>query len=333
MLIADARHLKSKLIASIERRVAQGIEARSLNVPAAPTASLRTPPPSIALGVVRSGKGIQGFKLAVRIQQHSPLVDRQLELIRTQAAGETDERFIGPVRKLSPWAQKRHRPLRIGTSIGHFKITAGTLGCFATARKGNATIAISNNHVLANENAGKAGDAILQPGAYDKGARPKDAIGTLANFVRLSRNTPNLVDAAACLLDEAIQHDPAAIEGLGRLSGLSNAAVDEGDIVHKLGRTTGLTRGRITAFEVDNVRVNFDLGELRFDQQLEIEGADDGPFSQGGDSGSMIVNADLRAVGLLFAGGDVGGSNNRGLTYANPMQSVLEALKADLAGV
>ena len=53
-------------------------------------------------------------------------------------------------------------------------------------------------------------------------------------------------------------------------------------------------------------------------------------FSQGGDSGSLIVDADRRAVGLLFAGSDQGGSNGKGLTYANPLRAVLEALKVDL---
>jgi hypothetical protein len=98
-----------------------------------------------------------------------------------------------------------------------------------------------------------------------------------------------------------------------------------------VGRTTGLTRGKVTAFEVDNVYVGFDIGTLRFDDQIEIEGEGTGPFSQGGDSGSLIVGEDLRAVGLLFAGSDQGGANGQGLTYANPMSTVLEALKIELA--
>ena len=109
--------------------------------------------------------------------------------------------------------------------------------------------------------------------------------------------------------------------------------LDEGDAVAKVGRTTGLTRGRVTAFELDNVEIEFDLGFLRFDGQIEIEGDGDEPFSDGGDSGSLVVNADLCGVGLLFAGGDVGGSNGRGLTYANPLRTVLDALKVDLLGV
>ena len=44
----------------------------------------------------------------------------------------------------------------------------------------------------------------------------------------------------------------------------------------------------------------------------------------------MIVDDQLRAIGLLFAGGNVGGSNGQGLTFANPIGAVLDALKVDL---
>jgi hypothetical protein len=107
--------------------------------------------------------------------------------------------------------------------------------------------------------------------------------------------------------------------------------IDEGRKVSKIGRTTGLTHGRVTAFELDNVVVEYDNGDCRFDSQIEIEGEGDGSFSDGGDSGSLIVGEDLRAIALLFAGSDQGGSNGKGLTYANPIHNVLNALKADLA--
>ena len=42
------------------------------------------------------------------------------------------------------------------------------------------------------------------------------------------------------------------------------------------------------------------------------------------------TNASTGAVALLFAGGDQGGSNGQGLTYANPIRTVLDALKVDL---
>jgi hypothetical protein len=54
--------------------------------------------------------------------------------------------------------------------------------------------------------------------------------------------------------------------------------LDEGTIVAKLGRTTGLTYGRVTTFELDNVMVAFDMGPLRFDNQIEIEGTEADAF-------------------------------------------------------
>jgi hypothetical protein len=44
----------------------------------------------------------------------------------------------------------------------------------------------------------------------------------------------------------------------------------------------------------------------------------------GGDSGSLVVDADNMAVGLLFAGNDVDA------TYANPIGDVLDTLNVDL---
>lgn len=126
------------------------------------------------------------------------------------------------------------------------------------------------------------------------------------------------------MVKEGIEADLTKLKGMGKLKGVGDVFVDEGTAVVKIGRTTGRTAGRVTAFEIDNVTV-------RFDNQIEIEGEGDGPFSDGGDSGSLIVGADLRAMALLFAGSDQGGANGQGLTYANPLQSVLDALRLELA--
>jgi hypothetical protein len=96
--------------------------------------------------------------------------------------------------------------------------------------------------------------------------------------------------------------------------------------VVKLGRTTGRTRGVVSAIEVDRVIVGYDRGELRFDDQLEISPAGRTPFSRGGDSGSLIVDDNRRPAALLFAG------NDADTTYANPLPTVLQALKVELAG-
>jgi hypothetical protein len=100
--------------------------------------------------------------------------------------------------------------------------------------------------------------------------------------------------------------------------------------VAKVGRTTGATRGVVIAAELDNVSVGYDAGNAVFDNQIEIQTSGGGPFSQGGDSGSLIVDSDMQAVGLLFAGSDSGGPNNLGLTYANPVGEVFRALSVSL---
>ena len=111
------------------------------------------------------------FALAVRVQQRALEHSREVERITQHARGEVDVRYVGVVRKrATPWHQQRCRPLRIGCSVGHFKVTAGTLGAVVRPRGGGPLGVLSNNHVLANENRGKRGQAILQPGRYDGGA-------------------------------------------------------------------------------------------------------------------------------------------------------------------
>jgi hypothetical protein len=156
-------------------------------------------------------------------------------------------------------------------------------------------------------------------------------VAVLGEFVRLKKRGSNLVDCALGVIATGISAEKAKLRGAGKLAGLGDTFLDEGTEVAKIGRTTGLTRGRVTAFEMDNVVVGFDLGNLRFDNQVEIEGAGAKPFSDGGDSGSLIFDGDKRGVALLFAGSDQGGANGQGLTYANPLRAVLDALKVDLA--
>ncbi len=97
--------------------------------------------------------------------------------------------------------------------------------------------------------------------------------------------------------------------------------------VRKLGRTTGLTNGRISAVALDDVGVDMETGIAVFDNQIEIESTREGkPFCLGGDSGSLIVDSDNLAAALLFAGSDEGGAWDLGLTFANPIGAVITAL-------
>jgi hypothetical protein len=330
---------------------AGGIDAVTtpLGVGAKPIDTLPEVHRTIALGVARRQKG--AYRLAVRVQRPSLLHGPMIEHVTREARGEVDVRLVGRIDKRSKarrviggarrtavpavdvsWYQLNTRPLLIGASIGHVKVTAGSIGAFVT--RGGGTFVLSNNHVLANEDHAVAGDWIVQRGTID-GGRSGERVARLGPWIRLKMRGVNFVDCALGRLEAGIVFDGSRLRGLvnGRdraLAGLGPEFVDEGEVVFKIGRTTGARKGRVTAFDVDNVVVNYDVGNLRFDNQIEIEGAGHLAFSDGGDSGSLIVNPQMQAIALLFAGADSGGANGMGLTYANPMQRVLRDLKATL---
>lgn len=333
MELDSVRGLKAFLQQTVITPLASPPIVKSFVLEAGPTSELPATPPTIALGVAGKPDQKKGtFLLAVRIQTRELENSPQVESIRQQARGEVDIQYIGlPTKREGlSWPRGRSRPLKIGASIGHHSVTAGTLGAFVRSRDDGKVLILSNNHVLANENIGKEKDPILQPGTWDGGVNPGDKVGELLRWVKLRREGANLVDGALATIGPGLEYDARALTGIGDLAGLGDAILAKDGLVSKVGRTTDKTSGRVTAFELDNVVVQFGIGPIRFDGQIEIEGADDAPFSQGGDSGSLIVDADRRAVGLLFAGNDHGGANGKGRTYANPLRAVLDALEVDL---
>ena len=260
----------------------------------------------------------------------------------------TDVIETGVIRALqSP--TERHRPAPGGVSIGHRDITAGTLGCLV--KKNGQTFILSNNHVLANSNAAEIGDPILQPGPYDGGRFPDDHIADLEQFIPINiignpsecpiatsianflngiarllgssvqlqaidqQATANLVDAAIArplnpddVKDEILQ--------IGTIQGAAEGEL--GMAVKKSGRTTGFTTGEIQQVDV-TANVQFGEGKIaQFTDQLMA-----GPMSQGGDSGSAVLNDDNRLVGLLFAGSD-------STTIMNRIQNVFSELGVSL---
>lgn len=207
------------------------------------------------------------------------------------------------------------RPVPCGVSCGHFKITAGTIGALVVLDNNRLAI-LSNNHVLANENNAVRGDNILQPGRIDGGQNPGDLIGVLERFEPIVFPGPNLVDAAAAWTSFALvraDHITYRVNPTPRAPSLNLS-------VMKNGRTTQATQGLIVGIAVNSVRVAYSGGVALFDNQVIIRGAGTAPFSQGGDSGSLIVSTGTRQpVGLLFAGSATH-------TIANPIDAVMSKL-------
>jgi hypothetical protein len=304
-----ARELKARIIERLPAAIRRATRAYG------------APWPWVAVGLSPTG---DGARVAVRLQRDA---DRALlpDLGRA-AAAEVEVRVIGAVRPFSSPVelQRRVRPLRPGLSVAHPTVTAGTLGGFVRTRDGLAIL--SNNHVLAASNAAAVGDVVLQPAPADGGG-PGDRVATLAAFQRLDAAGTNLVDAAVATLDHGVDADPGDLPG-GRLLGSvpSGLDIDPEEAVEKVGRTTGHTHGRISAVEVDGVAVQYDGVVHRFDDQIEIEGRA-GAFSAGGDSGAVIWRSRDRApIALLFAGSETGGADGTGVTFANPLATVLTTL-------
>jgi hypothetical protein len=222
----------------------------------------------------------------------------------------------------------RMRPAPGGASVGHFRITAGTIGCLATGRvapRNARLLVLSNNHVLANSNSAAYGDCVAQPGPADGGRCPQDQIAILERFAPINfAGGANFVDCAtAWAWPERVRRELVYLSGgapaFFRISSAPVAPV-LGMPVGKSGRTTQLTQGRVTAIGA-TIQVNYGGGRVGlFQDQIEVRGTA-GLFSQGGDSGSSIWtwNPQRNPVGLLFAGGGQS-------TFANRMTRVLAAL-------
>ncbi len=225
------------------------------------------------------------------------------------------------------------RPAPGGVSVGHYRITAGTLGCLARGRRAprnRRILMLSNNHVLANSNNARFGDSIIQPGRHDGGRNPRDRIAILERFVpiKFGAGQVNYVDAATgwCWPNLVRRELLYEVRGSNRLFRISSRITTcrVNMIVGKSGRTTGLTQGRISSCNFSGY-VGYGGGRRAFFRdQIAIRGIGK-PFSAGGDSGSVVWSWDSRRhpVGLLFAGGG-------GITLANKMTRVLPALDINL---
>jgi len=222
-----------------------------------------------------------------------------------------------------PNPRTRIRPAQPGCSVGFRDpadqfVMAGTFGALVKDNAG--TYVLSNNHVLADEGQLAKGSPIFQPGLLDGGNASTDQIAKLTRFVPLQPGT-NLVDCAIAQLTEP---DIATkdILFIGPPTGAADAHIDMN--VHKFGRTTSYTTGRVTSIDTD-VTVQYETGQFTFTGQIIVVGPKGHSFSAAGDSGSLILERPSnKAVGLLFAG-------SASHTIANHIDEVLKELKVTLA--
>ena len=300
---------------------------------------------------VRGEEQTEELSLIVSVVRKVPVAELAPEDLVPKAVDglPTDVVETGYIRAQLPTLdpKARHRPAMPGISIGHYRITAGTFGLLV--QRDGALFILSNNHVLANSNDARIGDAILQPGPLDGGTQ-NDRLATLAEFEPLDfgeqpgqcsfakgiaevlnalanvtgsshrlqsvQKTPgeNLMDAALGRVEDPALVE-AAILGIGLPTGVGEPLL--GLPIQKAGRTTGYTQDRVQQVNV-TVNVDYQGRVARFTDQIIA-----GRMSSPGDSGSGILDMNRRGVGLLFAGSEQ-------VTIFTPLQRVLDRFRVTL---
>lgn len=238
------------------------------------------------------------------------------EVLSGPEAIPTDVVAIG---RLRPEVNAIRKPVQPGNSIGHVKITAGTLGALVT--KGGDLHILSNSHVLARSGLAKNGDDILYPGDADGGKSPADLVAKLSGFKKFVTGG-DFVNHTDCAIAKPLtaRRDElvSAIKGLGVPKGTTKAVRDMK--VVKVGRTTNKTTGTVRDVHFRFVLDYDDLGKsVGFLDQVFCT-----RYSKPGDSGSLVLDQKTgKAVGLHFAGAN-GGS------VFNPIDTVIAALGVKL---
>jgi hypothetical protein len=190
---------------------------------------------------------------------------------------------------------------------------SGTIGYFCTPKsrlpRRKEIHLLSNSHVFADLRKAKVDDSdlIMQPSPGEPASnRP---IGALVNFSALKFDQdieePNHIDAAIARLWEPHPHKPV-IPLIGAVKGyVEKKDIEVGEAARKFGRTTGYTEGRVFSIYLD-IWIRYDrTGQSAFFQnQVLIEPSlpEFTKFASKGDSGSLLVDAEQHAIGLIFAG-------------------------------
>ena len=233
----------------------------------------------------------------------------------------TDVVEIGQMHAQGLNTKVNERPVHAGMSAIYAGGTACTVGWFARDKlDDNKLVIVSNNHCTCKENQLPIGHTYVQTSPYDVAHGESVALGTLKRFVPIVYNNPNNpirallkwlfcvvlgadcpdvyneVDVGAIDVDE----DDVVLEvaDIGPLMGKRRGVL--GEMVEKVGRTTGHTTGGLLIDNDYYGPVNYGGGMALVGPVGLVQGH---KFTQGGDSSScFVLEDDKKMCGLGFAG-------------------------------
>jgi hypothetical protein len=211
------------------------------------------------------------------------------------------------------------RPLRVGLSVGHQTVTAGTAGMFAKSTGGGSNsdvYLVSCTHVLADmkqmQDSGypiTENDVVLQPGRADS-PDSHYPIGQLSAVGPIISGKSDNLDAATARISEskALPTNPAVLPGLSQklskvvLAEPQIAALGQQLVYKPSGRSSRSRTGKIVAVGISSVPVLYDsIGKRPIANAICVEGEGKDPFALRGDSGSICVTSTGDLIGLIFA--------------------------------
>ena len=243
-----------------------------------------------------------------------------------------------PIGKIKSSPQAKLVP---GISIGHFRGSAGTLGGFVriSSKKEMWTGIIGSSHVLSMINSGQKGEDIIQPGWPDGPRVFDNRIGTLENYTYLvhyqqkgdALNTEDIAVIRPLAEDRLpisnLVTNPKDQKKKINLKGClpsKELFKQLGESVYKVGRSSGFTEGILDVTNVPQYSVQLPNGRLYiFSDVAAVKNISRRPFSEPGDSGSIVYTSEGKAIGTVL-----GASSTH--SFVVPLSTSLEAVKAEL---
>lgn len=215
-----------------------------------------------------------------------------------------------------------YRPLAGGTQLNG----NGTLGVIAVTTAGGATAAgtpviLTNSHVAPN-----VGKRVGQPSdPSDCGCCACCDVGVV-----VASTITTLVDGAIATLNGDMRFTNEIVD-VGAVRGwVSATTMTAGDVVFKRGRTTELREGRFSTATAPTFTRN---DNHTFSNQIRVTSpppmppaTTPTPFQLGGDSGSVLIDAQHRVIGLLHAAVTPAGTP----AFANRIEDVRTTLNIDI---
>lgn len=204
----------------------------------------------------------------------------------------------------------------------------GTMGCVVQSKKGGTKYLLTVGHILPH-NAGQTYDMYQPPRR-----NPERKVGhTEFSQVGNDEGAEGYIDAVLIKIDNSAlsftnaSWDKRVPKPTGFLP--LKIIIEKRIPIHKVGATTGYTRGEYSAFHnslpIDSIGNVFNI--------LEFRKSDDNPgpeIADEGDSGSIVISRDGenggRIVGLLFAKSD------DGRAYVIPFERIARYFNIDVAG-